>query len=145
MTKSAAIELVQTYFNKENKKKTTKVLLYSNPLKRKIIWAFNYLKYKYKFYSLGKIKLENYVKPDLLSAEKWVINKKNIFQTEQFWVVYWGTEKFITELDINYGIIGAGPILVSKKDGRLFQTDSTLKIKKYSIFDLDKLREIEIK
>jgi len=147
MKKEEALKLVNSYFNRENRKNETFVMTYSSAIKKKIVRYFNFMKYRLRFRILRRIEISEYLKPDIRVKEKWMINSQKIYQTRYYWIVNWGLSKFIEELDIRHGLIGTGPIIVDKKTSRLFLTSTSMlntikKIENDGLIDLQTLREI---
>ncbi len=149
MKKSEAIKKVEAYLKIQNEREMDMVPVYTSKVKKWLVSNYNYLKCIKGFRLFWKIEISDWIKPDSKTKEYFIINKRVLKETPYYWLISWGSFKFVEEYDFNFSRIGPGPIVVEKTTGRMFHTDTTMlemtdKMEMGEKIDLDTPKDYEI-
>lgn len=149
MSREEAIVLVEKELNK-GERTAFKVKSYSSGFYLSLFRKFNYWKYVKRVPILRLIDFERFFKPDIEKEDPLVINERYITETSRFWIIYWNTNSFVNDFDLNNGLIGPGPYLVEKNSRKLYAAGSGMvefvkQIKEEQLIDEEFLKKLEIK
>ncbi len=65
------------------------------------------------------------------SGDKYLVDKENIREHDQAWVVYYNTEKYLKTNDSTFALLGNGRFLADNQTGKIEATSSSDEIPPY--------------